>query len=1097
MRPICSLISVLFLALVGSLPAGAQTSEPQETGRVEEQTSRAERSAAERNGPTDPLENLKFRNLGPAAGGGRVTAVVGVPGQPNVYYIGAAAGGVFRTNDGGLSWKPVFEREAVASIGAIALAPSNPNVVWVGTGEANIRNDVSGGRGVYVSTDGGNSWRFAGLRDAGQISNIVVDPNDPNKVFVGAIGHAWGPNAERGVFRTADGGKTWQKVLYINETTGASSLIMDPGNPMVLFAGMWPVQRHPWMLESGGPTGGIYRSVDGGSTWKKLTDGLPEGPTGRIGLGAAPSNPHHIYALVEAKRGILWDSVDLGDHWRQVSDNHALDARPFYFSELLVSPRDESKVYFLSFDVLLSDDGGKTARVIGRGVHPDNHTMWIDPQNPDRVILGNDGGVYTSADAGSSWRFLDNLPIEQFYMVATDDEAPYNLCGGLQDNNGWCGPSNSLSQSGVTNDDWYTVVGGDGEYVVPAPGGSSIIYADSQNGSIRRLDKKNGASKSLRPYLQGVEALKPADLKYRFNWTSPIAVSATDPNEIYLGGNVLFKSTDGGAHWTPISPDLTRNDKSKQESSGGAIELDLSGAETFDTILSISLSPVDPKVIWVGTDDGNVQVTRDGGKTWTNAAANIRGLPQWGRLQQVEASPISADTAYVAVDFHEVDNDKPYVFKTHDFGQTWTSISAGLPEDQPAKVIREDPNRKGFLVLGTETGLFYSTDDGAKWTPLRSNFPTVPVYDIKFVKKSHDLLVATHGRGLFVLDNITPLEEWNPQVAAGGFQLFTALPANHWQMWGRRGFSLGGYSAPNPPRGATIDYYLPSEIRPTPEQRRMRESPVKIVVTDEQGETIRTIYGPAQKGFNRAVWDLRYEGPKRLNFNNPPQGDRPEAEFGFNFGGGPLVLPGTYKVSVTAGGKTETQTVQVGLDPRIPVDLAAFRAQLQAGLELRDELNALTEALNRINSLKRQIAALQGIIGSEGSEMMASYRPVMEQARALSRKLDQVEAPLYNNEVQPGSSDRLHFLDRFHDRLQGIMRSVISDYGQAPSDPQREEMAQVRKELEGHLEAVNQLLNTDVAAFNKLAAERGASTLFAGPPIKLNAGGRTVAGAGN
>jgi photosystem II stability/assembly factor-like uncharacterized protein len=1090
----------MLLALVGTFTASAQNAEPQGTGRAEEQTSRAERSAAERNVPSDPLENLKFRNLGPAAGGGRVTAVVGVPGQPNVYYVGAAAGGVFRTNDGGLSWKPVFEKEPVASVGAIALAPSNPNVVWVGTGEANIRNDISGGRGVYVSTDGGNSWRFAGLKDAGQISSIVVDPSDPNKVFVGAIGHAWGPNQERGVFRTSDGGKTWQKVLYSNETTGASSLIMDPGNPMILFAGMWPVERHPWMLESGGTSGGIYRSVDGGSTWKKLTDGLPEGPTGRIGLGASPSNPRHIYALVEAKRGILWDSVDLGDHWRQVSDNHALNARPFYFSELMVSPRDESKVYFLSYDVLLSDDGGRTARVIGRGVHPDNHTMWIDPQNPDRVILGNDGGVYVSADAGTSWRFLDNLPIEQFYMVAADDEAPYNLCGGLQDNNGWCGPSNSLSPTGVTNDDWYTVVGGDGEYVVPAPGASHIIYADSQNGSIRRLDKRNGLTKSLRPYLQGVEALKPADLKYRFNWTSPIAVSATNPDEIYLGGNVLFKSTDGGAHWTPISPDLTRNDKSKQESSGGAVELDLSGAETFDTILSICISPVDPKVIWVGTDDGNVQVTRDGGAHWTNVAANVKGLPQWGRLQQVEASPTSADTAYIAVDFHEVDNDKPYVFKTHDFGQTWTSISQGLPEDRPAKVIREDPNRKGFLVLGTEAGLFYSTNDGASWTPLRSNFPTVPVYDIKFVKKSHDLLVATHGRGLFVLDNITPLEEWGTQPMAGNFQLFTTPPANHWQMWSRRGFSMGGYSAPNPPRGATIDYFLASELKATPEQRRARQTPVKIVVTDEQGATIRTFYGPAQKGFNRAVWDLRYEGPKRLNFNQPPPGESGDADFGFNFGGGPLVLPGTYKVSVTiAGTTTQTQVVQVGLDPRIPVDLAAFRAQVQAGLELRDEVSALAEALNRVNSLKRQVAALPGILGAEGqgAEVPASYRPVLEQARALSRKLEQVEAPLYNNEVQPGASDSLHFLSRFHDRLQRIMRSVISDYGQAPSGPQREEMAEVRKELEGHLEAINQLLNTDVAAFNRLALEHGASTLFAGPPITLSPANRAVAGAGN
>src|SRR5947209_4821115 len=490
MKPKYSFIGLAILMLAVIFPiARAQNTEqqqpqPQETGRAEEQATQEKKDAPVQKAPTDPLENWKFRNLGPAAGGGRVTAVTGVTGQPNVYYVGAAAGGVFRTKDGG------------------------------------------------------------------QISSVVVDPDNANIVFVGAIGHAWGPNAERGVFRTTDGGKTWAKVLYVNDTTGASALIMDPGNPMILYAGMWQVQRFPWMLMSGGTSGGIFRSIDGGNTWKKLTDGLPEGATGRIGLAAAPSNPRHIYALVEAKKGILWDSIDLGDHWREVSNNHALNARPFYFSQLAVSPKDESKVYFLSYDILLSDDGGKTARITGRGVHPDNHTIWIDPQNPDRIILGNDGGVYVSADAGRTWRFLDNLPIEQFYMVAADEETPYNLCGGLQDNNGWCGPSNSLSATGITNDNWYTVVGGDGEYVVPAPGGSPIIYADSQNGSIRRLDKRNGYARSLRPYLEGVGNMKPSELKYRFNWTFPIAVSTTNPDEIYLGGNVLFKSTDGGAHST-------------------------------------------------------------------------------------------------------------------------------------------------------------------------------------------------------------------------------------------------------------------------------------------------------------------------------------------------------------------------------------------------------------------------------------------------------------------------------------------------------------------------------------------------------------------
>ena len=516
-------------------------------------------------GPKDPLENLRFRNLGPAAGGGRVAAVAGIPNQPNTYYVGAAGGGVWKTTDGGLSWKAIFEKESTASIGAIGIAPLNPNLVWVGTGESNIRNDVTTGKGVYLSTDAGTTWKFMGLKNAGQIANIIVDPQNSNMVFVGVLGHAWGPNPERGVFRTTDGGKSWDKVLFVNDTTGVSSLIMDPTNPMILYAGMWQMVRHPWMMDNGGPGSGIYRSIDGGNNWKKLSEGLPEGPYGNIGLAVAPSNPRHLYALVEAKRGLLWDSPDMGEHWREVSNNHALDARPFYFSELMVAPNDENRVYFLSFDILASNDGGKTTQNIGRGVHPDNHSIWIDPQHPERIILGNDGGVYTSQDTGRTWRFLNNLPIEQFYQVAVDEATPYMLCGGLQDNNGWCGPSNTVNRSGIGESDWFTVVGGDGEYIVPAPGTSRTVYADSQNGFIQRVNVGNGMSKSLRPYFFGVGDKKPADLKYRFNWTTPIAVNPKSPEEIYMGGNVIFKSSDGGAHWKPISPDLTRNDKTKQD----------------------------------------------------------------------------------------------------------------------------------------------------------------------------------------------------------------------------------------------------------------------------------------------------------------------------------------------------------------------------------------------------------------------------------------------------------------------------------------------------------------------------------------------------
>jgi photosystem II stability/assembly factor-like uncharacterized protein len=1050
----------------------------------------------EDNKSKDPLENVKFRNLGPAVGGGRVTSVVGIPGKPNVYYVGAAGGGVFMTQDGGLSWKAIFEKESTASIGAIALAPSNPNLIWVGTGEKNIRNDVITGKGVFFSPDAGATWKHMGLRDAGQISNIAIDPRDPNTVFVGVLGHAWGPNADRGVFRTTDGGKTWQKVLFIDEDTGASSLIMDPGNPMVLFAGMWRVRRYPWALDSGGTSGGILRSSDGGNTWKKLTEGLPTDPTGRIGLGAAPSNPRHIYALVENKKGTLYDTNDLGDHWKMVSNNHNLAARGFYFSELMVAPNDENKVYFLSFNVMLSEDGGKTARNITARVHVDHHALWIDPENPNRIINGNDGGVYVSGDAGKTWRYLDNLPIEQFYSVADDDETPYNLCGGLQDNNGWCGPSNSLSRGGISGFEWYTVTGGDGEYVVPARGkGTHLIYTDSQNGSIQRVSNETGMSSFIRPYLQGVQSMKPSDLKYRFNWTSPIAVSLTDPNELYLGGNVLFHSTDGGKSWNPISPDLTRNDKTKQQSSGGPIWLDLSGAETVGAILSMSISPVDPKTIWVGTDDGLAQVTRDGGKTWTNATTNIANLPQWGRLQQVEASPSDANTAYIALDFHEVENNKPYVFKTHDGGKTWTSIAAGLPQDDPARVIREDPNKKGFLVLGTDTSLFYSSDEGAHWTQIKSNFPTTPIYDIKFIRKSHDLVVATHGRGLFVMDDITPLEESGAELARSDFHLFPVSPSINWHNWNKHGFASGGYVAPNPMNGAVITYWLPNEIKDNaggpPKRKANGETAAKITVTDSSGQVVRTMYGPTKYGLNRAAWNLRYDGPKKLNFLPPPEGLE-DQDFFFDPSIGPNAMPGTYKVAVTVNGKTETQTVEVQTDPRFKFDAEGMRAQLKLGLELRDEVSALHEALNRLNGLHKQITSLQELLASdesqEGAASNVAYKPVLDEARALDKKITSIQDPLYNNDIQPGSQDDIHYLQRFQNRLQGVMRGVMGGPGEAPSPLLVEEAAEVRKELETQLAQVNTFLTTEVAAFNKKAAEHGSSTLFAGGPIQIKPG---------
>ena len=1034
---------------------------------------------------TDVLKNLKFRNLGPAAAGGRVSAVVGIPGDPTTYYVGAAGGGVFKTVDGGLSWKPIFEHQSTSSIGDIALAPSDPNLVWVGTGEANPRNDIIDGAGVFLSPDAGQSWKFMGLGDVGQISRVIVDPLDPNVVFVAALGHVWAPNADRGVYRTTDCGKTWKKVLFVDDTTGAADLAMEPGNPQVLYAGMWHFRRYPWTLEDGGDSTGLYRSTDGGETWKKLTQGLPEkGPLGRIAVTVAPSDPSHVYALIGAKHGMLWQSFDRGDHWVQVSDNHALDVRPFYFSRFAVSPANENKLYFLSLEMMESDDGGKTAHIADRGVHSDHHAIWIDPRNPQRIIQGNDGGVNLSLDGAKTWRFLDSLPIEQFYMVAADSAVPYTLCGGLQDNNAWCGPSSNLGGRGVSNADWYAVAGGDGEYAVPAPSDANIIYADSQNGSIRRLDKSTHLSHAVRPYLEGVEELKPAELKYRFNWTSPIAVSATDANEVYIGGNVVFKSTDGGRSWTAISGDLTRNDKSKQDIAGGPVQHDISGAESYDTILCITLAPTDPKVIWVGSDDGLVHVTRDGGRTWTNATSNISGAPEWARVYQVGVSPFDAGTAYVSYDAHELDDRHAYVYKTTDYGSTWQKITNGLP-DEPVYVVREDPNQRGFLVLGGETGLFYSSDDGGHWQALKANFPTVPVYDLKFKKAHRDLLVATHGRGLFVLDDIRPLEELNAQVESADFHLFSPAPGTNFHHW-RMGEGDGGYSAPNAPEGVVIDYFLKSKMEASPEQKREHQTPVKIVITDARGQKVNTVYGPSAAGLNRFVWNMRYEGAKRIEAERPSEEEQAfAAAFGFGRSFGPPVLAGTYHVAVTVKGQTEKTDVQVEPDPTVHIDPADFRAQTEAALEARNKLTALNEMINRIDTWQHELTAFETTAQAD-QDTREKYKAILEKAHSLDGKLKTLKATVYDADLQRGvGEDDIHYLSDFQSQLQGVLG--FGGYGEPPTALQKQRLAELSTQLDAHLKAFNDLLHTDVEAYDKAAYAAGAPTLFVGPVLTVQA----------
>jgi photosystem II stability/assembly factor-like uncharacterized protein len=1032
--------------------------------------------------PNDPLKNLTFRNIGPAVAGGRVASVVGIPGEPETYYVGAAGGGVWKTTDGGGTWKDVFNQEATGSIGAVAVAPSNHSVVWVGTGEGSPRNDVIDGAGVYVSTDDGKSWRFAGLADAGQITQVIVDPADPMKVLVAALGHVWGANADRGVFRTADGGKSWKKVLYVDADTGCADLQAQPGNPMVLMAAMWQFRRHPWKLESGGPGSGIYRSVDGGETWKRLEKDLPKGPLGRIALAMAPSRPQHVYALIEAKKGMLWESENLGDDWKEVSDSHALNVRPFYFSRVVVSPTDDRHLFFCSFQLMESTDGGKTARSLDHRVHPDHHALWIDPANPQRMIQGNDGGVYLTSDGGTTWRYADNLPIGQFYMVAADSDSPYNLCGGLQDNNSWCGTANSLSFAGVTGSDWWVVAGGDGEYAVPAPSNPDVIYAESQNGSILRLDRKTKISRFIRPSLDSVEEARPAELKYRYNWTTPIAVSARDENTLYLAGNVVFKSVDGGHSWSPISEDLTRDDKAKQEVSGGDINFDISGAETYDTILTVTLSPLDEKVIWVGTDDGLVQLTRDGGKSWENVTRNIPRAPAWARVYQVGASPFDAGAAWVAFDAHELDDRRPYVYATSDYGRTWRSISAGLPETSVI-VVREDPDQKGFLAAGTMTGFFVSRDAGKSWEKVKSNFPTVPVFDVKFVRG--DLVLATHGRGIFVLDGASVLRQF---AAARGkdFQVLDTRPGTLWHLWNRRGFSVAGYSAPNPPNGAVIDYFLGKEIEVTPEQKKKKESPVEVTITDGQGRFVAKAYGPSKKGVNRFVWDMRYQGPTKLTFEKQAESEFMEM---FNRGAGPRVLAGKYSATIAAPGGTEKVELEVKNDPRFTVDPSVFRAQTESALAVRNDSSALNQLLNRVTALEDSLKAFdQGLPQKTAEEkaVRAKYQDVLELGKELDKKLEALKESVYNTKEQTESAeDDIHFLHKLHDKFEGISFGFSFSYDQPPSALAKERLAQLRKALDEKLDEFNRLIATDVAAYNKAAFGRNAPTLFAGDPIKV------------
>ena len=961
----------------------------------------AVRSATPESNEAALLANLKWRSIGPANMGGRVTDIVGVPGDPYTFYVGGADGGIFKTTNGGTTFKALFQDQAVLSIGAISIAPSDPNVVWVGTGEGDPRNSASFGNGVYRSTDAGDTWKHLGLADTERIKRIRIDPRDPDTAYVAALGHAWGPNEERGIFKTADGGKTWSKVFYIDKDTGGSDLDIDPQNSRVLYAGMYTFRRRPWRLDSGGGATALYRSKDAGATWQKLTSGLPRTPMDRIGVAIARSNPNVVYMITETKtEGNLFRSDDRGETWRMVHNDPNINFRPFYYSDIRVDPNDPERVYSLGGGLSMSRDGGRTFGRIANGVHGDHQALWIDPMNSNRILSGSDGGFQVSYDKGQTFEIINNVVLAQYYHITYDMRQPYYVYGGLQDNGNWVGPSATLYREGIRKDDWYTVSGGDGFFVVPDLSSPNIVYSDSQGGTISVTDTNSGNTRSIHPYPKevGSSGNAIAGYKYRFNWNPPIVASPHDPKTVYYGGNVLFKTVNYGHSWEEISPDLTTNDKNKQQSSGGPVVTDNTAAEFHCTILTIAESPVKPGVIWVGTDDGNIQVTKDSGKTWTNVVGNIKGLPANSWVPCIDASRSDAATAYVAVDRHRDDDFGPYAFKTTDYGQTWTSIKGDLPAKGYVHVVREDPKVRTLLYAGTELGVFASWDGGSHWISLRNNLPPVAVNDLAVHPRDNDLILGTHGRGVWILDNITPLQQLAEAKAADAY-LFDIRPATRYQIWGRDS-NLGQktFTAQNPPAGAMIDYYLKADVN----------GPIVITVGDKSGKTIRTIRSTANKaGANRAVWDLRYDPPTPAPGAGPGGGfgrggaagagggpgtggrpgaggqagpptqaaaggaatpgaaagpaDQPPAEgFGgrFGFGGGPAVVPGEYTVSMRAGGKQLSKTVRVGLDPRVKISDEDLDAQLNAALELRSLTSTLNNVVAKIDDLTRQLTAL-------------------------------------------------------------------------------------------------------------------------------------------
>ena len=995
------------------------------------------------------LGDLKWRNIGPANMGGRVSAIEGVAGDPNTYYVGGADGGIFKTINNGVTFDEIFNDQDAYSIGAIAVSPSDANVLWVGTGEGDPRNSVGYGRGVYRSIDGGITWVKSGLEKTERIKRIVVDPRNPDVASVCALGREWGPNPERGVFMTYDGGKNWKKVLYIDEDTGCSDITMENSNPRIMYAGMWTFRRKPWRFDGGGKKTALYRTMDGGKNWNIIHNGLPDGPMTRIGVQVAQSEPNIVYLVTEIKDGgTLFRSDDRGENWKKVHGDARINFRPFYYSDIRVDPTNPDHLYSLSGGLFKSTDGGQKFERIANGVHGDHQSFWIDPENSNRLLSGSDGGFQVSYDGGKNWDIVNNVTLSQFYQIFVDDENPYNVLGGLQDNGTWRGPSRTTNSAGILKDDWNAITGGDGYYAVPVPGKSNIIYSNLQGGVIFQKDMDTGNTRTIHPYpkITGSAGDAIKDHKYRFNWDSPIHISPHDPKTVYFGGNVLFKTMDEGYSWEVISPDLTTNDKSKQLTSGGEIYQDNTAAEFHCSILTIAESHVQEGVIWVGTDDGNVHITTDGGKKWTDITKRISGMPKNSWVGKIDASHFDAGTAYIAIDHHRSDDFKPYVFKVTNFGKRSENLSRGLPQNDYVKVVREDPQNSKLLYAGMEHGIYASWDGGKEWSAIMNNLPPVSVRDIKIQTIENDLVIGTHGRGAWILDDIAPLQEM-ANTKSSGLHIFQPRTTYRWQM-SRMDASQGQreYRAENPPYGAIITFHLATGKIDT----------VKIKIVDGEGNHVSEFKVDEPKpGFNRTAWNLRYDGA--VSLATPITG-------GWRGGNvGPTVAPGKYTVSLSTKGQSASASLEVRGDPRIEVSNEDFRKQLEAGIEIRDMLSKVNTVLNGTESVITQMSELKKKVKNSSSSDFD-----LTEAEGKIKNVLQMVKEFRNDELKRPINGLSY---RQRPRLREEIRSLawaVDGTSARPTDPQMLRMKELDEETEAIVRRYNSIVENEVAEINQI-----------------------------